>query len=86
MVCLPRVARVLTRRCSTRENDTYLERLAALVQRKAHVEAEIVRHAQELLQKYLKTREELDAVLQGRLQDISEATGGEGDAPATGPS
>ena len=54
---------------------TYLDRLATLVQRKADIESQIIKHTRQLADAYLEIKEEFEVVLRGRSEDVSKAIG-----------
>ncbi|KAK5461346.1 hypothetical protein LTS15_003409 [Exophiala xenobiotica] len=56
-----------------RIQDAHLSRLLALSHRKAEVEAQIVEHTRELADAFLAVKEEFEAVLRGRSEDVNEA-------------
>ncbi|KIW51198.1 hypothetical protein PV05_09941 [Exophiala xenobiotica] len=56
-----------------RIQDAHLSRLLALSRRKAEVEAQIIEHTRELADAFLAVKEEFEAVLRGRSEDVSEA-------------
>lgn len=57
-----------------RIQDQQLTKLLTLAQRKAEVEAQIIKHTQELADAYTAIREEFEAVLKGRSEDVEEAS------------
>ena len=58
---------------SIRAQSAFLDRLATLVQRKADIESQIIKHTRELADAYMEIKEEFEAVLRGRSEDVNEA-------------
>jgi hypothetical protein len=58
-----------------RIRETQLAGLAILLKRKADVESQIMQQTRELAEAYLTTRDEVQTVLRGRLDDVDEAMG-----------
>ena len=58
---------------SKRVREAQLARLLALSQRKADIESQIFQHVRELADAYEVVREEFEAVLRGRSEDVDEA-------------
>lgn len=74
---LPSAAGILSDILSCARNriqDQQLTKLLTLAQRKAEVEAQIIRHTQELADAYTAIRKEFEAVLKGRSEDVEEAS------------
>lgn len=53
--------------------DDFLTRLLTLSRRKSELETQIIKETQELADAYLGLKEEFEAVLQGRHEDVNEA-------------
>lgn len=53
--------------------NTYLDRLTTLLQRKAEVERQLVRHTQDLAELCTTATEEFEAVIKGRSDDVDGA-------------
>ncbi|KIW71979.1 hypothetical protein PV04_00204 [Phialophora macrospora] len=67
-----------------RVRDGFATRLLALTRKKAILEQQIVQHVQELAQAYEEVREEFQAVVKGRSEDIQEAINALGELQGTG--
>lgn len=67
------VASSNSRAHSTRIQNDQLARLLALSQRKAEVEGQIIQHTRELADAYTAAKEEFEAVLKGRHEDVRAA-------------
>ena len=55
---------------------TQFQRLTKLIDRKKSVEADLVKHADELQEAYERTKGETQVVLEGRIEDLTTAGGG----------
>ena len=56
-----------------RAQDSFVDRLLALLQKKADVEKQIITHVQELAEAYEVVKGEFETVLKGRSEDVHEA-------------
>lgn len=59
--------------CSTQMEEKYVKEVRALVRKKAGIEREMARLSDELQQAYLRTRDILEVVLDGRNDEYVEA-------------
>jgi hypothetical protein len=67
-----------------RARDAFVTRLLTLTRKKANLEQQIVQHVQELAEAYEVVREEFQAVVKGRSEDIQEAIDALRDLQGTG--